>query len=292
LDWNVSGYSKSGKWQVQPNRTAFRARRNGEMDMARPETTNRLFEAHSRSNALVEFDVHANSRAVSPTLQVSAEWQFAFSYFNGRLFDNTLPDCVITFTEHPLAQGYFCAEAFRDRKGTTAHKIALNPIYFAMGDAESFATLVHEMTHMWRHLFGPRNRKGGYGVPGYHDVVWAEKMKSIGLMPSSTGRPGGRQTGFKMNDYPIEGGAFDLACRELLISGHVVNWREGRDLEWTAAPFPHDAQAFGDATASGPKPRRGSTRVCFACARCGLRAWSRPSARISCTDCNQPMRKQ
>lgn len=260
--------------------------------MARPNTTAQLLEAELRDNAPAEFDVHTNSQTISPTLQVSAEWQFAFSHFNKRLFDNALPDCIITFTEYPLAQGYFCAGAFKDRKGATAHKIALNPVYFVIGDGESYATLVHEMTHMWRHLFGPKNRKGGYGAPGYHDVVWAEKMRSIGLMPSSTGKPGGAQTGFSMSDYPIDGGAFDIACRELMIAGHTVNWREGRELEWTAAPSSDGPDVRGDAARPRPKPRRGSTRASFVCTGCGLRALSRPTAQFTCTACALQMLKQ
>ncbi len=260
--------------------------------MARSNSTAQLLEADLRDNLPAEFDVRTNPRAASPTLEIAAEWQGYFKIFNELLFDNTLPDCVITFTENPLAQGYFCAEAFKDRKGATAHKIALNPIYFVIGDAESYATLVHEMAHMWRHLFGPRNRKGGYGAPGYHDVVWADKMQSIGLMPSSTGRPGGARTGFSMSDYPIEGGAFDLACRELMIAGHTVNWREGRDLEWTTSSPNDGPNPRDDVARPKPKPRRGSTRACFVCAGCGLRAWSRPTARLSCTDCAQPMLKQ
>lgn len=37
---------------------------------------------------------------------------------------------------------------------------------------------------------------------------WADKMEGIGLMPSSTGKPGGSRTGEKMADYAIEGGLF------------------------------------------------------------------------------------
>ena len=37
-------------------------------------------------------------------------------------------------------------------------------------------------------------------------------MESIGLMPSSTGEPGGKKTGQKMGDYPIKNGAFYLQC--------------------------------------------------------------------------------
>lgn len=244
-----------------------------------------LFNHATRDNA--EFAVQTNSRAVSPTLQVSTEWQSRYSFFNERLFDSALPDCVITFTKHPLAQGYFCAEAFRDRRGFIAHEIAMNPAYFALGDQESFATLVHEMCHLWRHLFGQRNRKGGMGAPGYHDAVWADRMEAIGLIPSDTGKPGGNRTGFHMRDYAIEGGPFDLACRELLIGGDGVNWRDANVSLWTAAPFDEAGpiRPQGGGRGRGKKP----TRTRFECPGCKLTAQSRRSARIACIDCDLPL---
>jgi predicted SprT family Zn-dependent metalloprotease len=261
--------------------------------MHRRRIRDRLIEGNDRRDIeLPQIDVHPNSKQVSPTLQVSAEWQYYYSYFNHRLFDNLLPDCVITFTKLPGTYGYFCAEAFQDRKGNVADEIAMNPIYFAKGDMESFGTLVHEMCHLWRHRFGPRNRKGGFGAHGYHDKPWADKMVSIGLMPTDTGKPGGKRTGFHMLDYPIEGGPFDLACRELLISGHTVNWRDGRDLAWIFEAFAGAAQPEGGPPSARPKPRRGNTRVRFVCKGCDLIAWSRGSAKLICGACHQPLTAQ
>lgn len=37
---------------------------------------------------------------------------------------------------------------------------------------------------------------------------WADKMQSIGLIPSSSGEPGGKRTGDKMADFPAEDGKF------------------------------------------------------------------------------------
>lgn len=242
----------------------------------------------ARSALPAEFAAQSNSPPESPTTEVAREWQVAFAYFNERLFGGTLPDCLITFTSMPGAQGYFCPESFRNKKGRVAHEIALNPAYFVIGDEETYRTLVHEMVHLWRHVFGRRNRKGGYGAPGYHDIVWAEKMEAIGLMPSDTGKPGGRRTGFSMGDYTIEGGPFDLACRELLISGHEVNWRDGRELVWFADPFAATQDGEAKPTAAA-RARSKSTRTCFVCLGCDLRAWSRRTAKLTCTDCNLPL---
>lgn len=240
-----------------------------------------------RSSDFPEFALQPNSSQASPTLQVSAEWQSRYSFFNARLFDGVLPDCVITFTKLPFAQGYFCADAFRDRDGFVAHEIAMNPTYFDLGDMESFATLVHEMCHLWRHVFGPKNRKGGLGAPGYHDGVWADRMEAIGLMPSDTGRPGGRRTGFHMRDYPIEGGAFDLASRELLIGGEGVNWRDSQTVAWVLNPF----NAEGSSPQDAPRAQRRKTpsRTRFECPGCKLSLHTRRSARLACLDCERPL---
>jgi hypothetical protein len=49
------------------------------------------------------------------------------------------------------------------------------------------STLVHEQAHLWQHHFG----KPGRGR--YHNREWAAKMVEIGLIPSATGEPGGKQ---------------------------------------------------------------------------------------------------
>lgn len=41
-------------------------------------------------------------------------------------------------------------------------------------------------------------------------------MISIGLMPSHTGKPGGKKTGRQMMEYPIDGGLFIETCKGLV----------------------------------------------------------------------------
>ncbi len=224
-----------------------------------------------------------------PTAEAYGHWQSAFAFFNDRLFapafGSALPNALITLTRHPGALGYFCAGAFADGEGAVAHEISMNPSYFAArGDAESYATLAHEMCHLCRHVYGALNRKGGTGVGGYHDAVWADIMERIGLMPSHTGGPGGRRTGYAMTHYVIEGGPFDLACRELLVAGHTINWRDAQTGD--GGPMgPGDPPSAAAGGARQPK----NTRTRFVCCVCDLRAWSRASAKLSCNDCNLPL---
>nr|WP_025465377.1 SprT-like domain-containing protein [Acinetobacter baumannii] len=83
---------------------------------------------------------------------------------------------------------------------------------------EVLQTLVHEMVHAWQFHFGKPGRRG------YHNKEWADKMEAIGLMPSSTGKPGGARTGEKMADYAIPGGLFMQATDKLLTQDFKISW--------------------------------------------------------------------
>lgn len=234
---------------------------------------------------LPEFAAQPNSLPAMPTVEAYGLLQIAFSFFNDKLFDRRLPECLITLTRSSFALGYFCAGAFANRDGQIAHEISMNPRYLtARGDALSYSTLAHEMAHMDRHLNGRPNRKGGKGVGGYHDVVWAETMIRIGLMPSNTGAPDGKRTGYGMSHYIMEGGSFEGACSELLGAGYAINWG---DAQGSGPVGPAGSAPLGLLGPGKPAPR--NTRTRFVCEGCELSAWSRRSARLSCTDCTQSM---
>ena len=71
-------------------------------------------------------------------------------------------------------------------------------------------TMAHEMVHLWQFHFGRPS------VRSYHNKEWGGKMQSIGLMPSNTGKEGGKKTGQQMMDYPIKGGIFLDVCSQLV----------------------------------------------------------------------------
>ncbi len=70
---------------------------------------------------------------MKPTVETYAELQLAYDTFNRRLFDNQLPDCLITLQREKRTYGYFSAARFGNRQGDTVDEIALNPTYFAIG---------------------------------------------------------------------------------------------------------------------------------------------------------------
>lgn len=129
-------------------------------------------------------------------------------YMNELLFESTLTDPVITATHDKKTRAHFAHRRYIDTMtGDTAHEIAVNPMTFCDGDGAArkavAATFVHEMVHQQiEELVG--TPKGG----GYHCKAWAMAMENVGLMPSHTGKPGGRRTGQFVTHYIMDGGPF------------------------------------------------------------------------------------
>jgi predicted SprT family Zn-dependent metalloprotease len=194
-----------------------------------------------------------------------SSFQQAFEYFNRRLFENALPDAMITLQRVTKAKGYFWADQFRHRTaaGRTIDEIALNPDTFdGRTDEDILSTLVHEMTHFWQKVHGKPGRRG------YHNQQWADKMKSIGLQPTSTGGPGGKETGEHMTHLIVAGGVYAVAVAELLARGFA--------LSWNATP-----------AAPGDRKKKKNTRSKFTCPECGANAWAKPGMNLWCGDCTE-----
>lgn len=162
---------------------------------------------------------HPDFEISSPTQQAYAELQQAYDHFNDLLFGGQLPPCLITLQREKATFGYFSSNRFTRADGRFTDEIAMNPTYFAAVPlVETFQTLVHEMVHLWQSHFGSPGRGR------YHNHEWANKMESIGLMPSATGAPGGKRTGDHMADYALKGGRFLQACAALLTSDFTISW--------------------------------------------------------------------
>ena len=142
----------------------------------------------------------------NPTAKTYAALNRAFNFFNGRLFGGELPACLVTLQRKNKAYGYFAGGRFGSKDGTEiTDEIALNPSHFkSRTDKQSLSTLAHEMAHLWQHHFGKPSRAG------YHNKEWAAKMQAIGLHPSDTGQPGGKETGQSCSHFKIG----RASCRE------------------------------------------------------------------------------
>jgi len=161
--------------------------------------------------------------ATAPTEAQYIAYNLAFDFFNDRLWGGALPPCLLTFSlRNKKAMGYYYPRKWtHPSSGAVAAEISLNPEHLKDRDLlDVLSTLVHEMAHHWQYILGDPPRSG------YHDRQWAAEMKRIGLYPSSTGEPGGKETGQRCSHYIIVGGAYEAAFRDL---------PEEAALPWTTA---------------------------------------------------------
>jgi hypothetical protein len=208
-----------------------------------------------------------------PSAQVYPPLLDLFDHCNRDLFNSALTDCIVTLRARKNSLGFYHAKKFVSLDDPTAFvdEIALNPEAFSKCSLRGVAdTFVHEMCHHARqHCGAPPPRSG------YHDEKWAAIMRSIGLMPSDTGAVGGRQTGYRMSDYVIEGGPFALSFERLAATGWSIGWAD-------VAALALDPE-FVEGGVAVKSPRR--TRESFRCDACTMTAESRASAQLVCLPC-------
>lgn len=207
-----------------------------------------------------------------PTIETYGALQYALNVYNGRLFGGRLPKCMITLHRSGGAFGYFWGNKFAetDNPQNLANEIALNPALMVdRSDEEILSTFVHELTHHWQFYLSEKpNRR--LKCRSYHDLEWAGKMEEIGLIPSDTGKPGGKKTGTRVSHYIEEGGPFQIVTRELLATGFTLKWADAQ----SQAIMPG-----GEDTGSQKKDQ---SKRKFNCPSCGQNAWAKHSARLMC----------
>jgi len=226
-----------------------------------------------------------------PTKDAYGELDQAYHHFNVELFGGQLPSCLLTLQREKKTYGYFSAGRFINQTDKSfTDEIALNPAYFGVVPLkEVMQTVVHEMVHLWQHHFGKPGRRR------YHNREWGEKMKAVGLMPSDTGKPGGKQTGERMADSAIEGGVFDQAFEKLVNSDFRITWYDyfpSRHVTAQALQAALEGAVEGvdpenvTAPTEGPASTSKPTRVKYTCAPCKINLWGKPSLKLICGECS------
>lgn len=212
----------------------------------------------------------ASPAALTPTEATYQAFQSAYDHFNRELFQNQLPPCLITLSRRDRrTYGHFSPARFREIDGQRrTDEIAMNPQHFLERQmAEVLSTLAHEMAHAWQAHFGKPSRGS------YHNKQWAEKMKQIGLYPSSTGLPDGKETGQHMSHYTIKNGPFQSASKSLLSDGFSLAWGEllSRVNRKHRSPDGDDDDR--------------TNRVKYTCPQCSVNAWGKPRLSLICGVC-------
>ena len=192
-----------------------------------------------------------------PTPAQFSAYQQAFDYLNRTLFDNSLPDCMLSFSRRRRSSHtLFTAEQWREESGSAASEISLNIKQLCESEPiDVLATLVRQMVHLWQERFG------NPACNGYYNREWAEKMMEIGLIPSATGLPGGKQTGQGVKHFIEPNGRFERAFRKMP----------------TAFLWPFRPTVFANQKAKGY-----SEKVMYQCVGCGTKVWGKGGLGLLC----------
>lgn len=183
--------------------------------------------------------------------------------------------------------GYFSHNRFVNKEGEKTDEIALNPSYFAaVPIVQVMQTMAHEMCHQYQHYHGKPGRSR------YHNIEFGGIMKARGLMPSSTGRPGGQTTGDRMSDYPIPKGLFIEACRDLLTQNYRISWYDRyivpisvRLQDDQTLDLPDAGKEIPNVDLAKPDNKKNkSNRAKYTCS-CKTNIWGKPDLRIFCETC-------
>lgn len=240
---------------------------------------------------------------MKPTYATFSELQKAYDHFNEALFDSKLPGCLLSLQRIKRTMGYFSSKRFTNSQGSVIDEIAVNPEYFAIVPLlEVMQTLAHEMVHQWQHHFGRPGRAR------YHNTEWADKMEAVGLMPSHTGKAGGKRTGDHMADYVIADGAFVQACKSLLTKQFKIVWfdrypprrsaiaalEEGDDgheelAELNEMDFTIPINTESLSMAAPDENKNKTNRHKYNCVNCEINLWGRPKINVICGTCNTPL---
>ena len=251
---------------------------------------------------------------ITPTEELYSALQAAYNHFNSNLFDAKLPPILFTFQRQQGMMGYFSPNRWTSSQGKNCHEIAINPLYVGRAKLiELMQTLVHEMTHCWQYCYGTPGRMS------YHNKEWSDKMISIGLMSTSTGKPGGKKVGQHMGDYPVANGVFVLECVTLLSTKNFnLPWVDrfsmcpgksggdnanehyenmllsdalsGVDPDIASQLTSNLRNLFNNELFESSSPQKNKkTKLKYTCFKCGINVWGKIGLSLRCDDCDHPM---
>lgn len=219
-----------------------------------------------------------------PTKKFYGLFQYIFDYYNDYLFGGDIKDCLIVITRQKKVMGHYAYKRWFHIEDQETDELALNPSMFLLYPLiEICQTMVHEMCHGWQYHYGTPSR------PGYHNKEWGEKMITLGLMPSDTGKPGGKTTGQSMADYPLEGGLFLEVTEKLMndeiFAGLYVEVNPGilDQLTENEPLFDQIKNLHLQQGQSQERPKHQKVKYSCSCSN----VWGKPGLELSCNLCGE-----
>lgn len=157
-----------------------------------------------------------DSTDTTPTRDVADHIQILFDYFNASLFSSELPtDCMLTFATFGRSKAYFTPSRWKETgREKTAHELSLNPTLFNDPKEIALAWLVRLQVQLFQSEHGI-DRSLRSLEKRYYNREFSDKMAAIGLPCSSDGTPEGEKTGYTMQHWIEEGGAYEQAVKAM-----------------------------------------------------------------------------
>ena len=207
--------------------------------------------------------------------KVFADFEAVFDCTNNTFFAGKLRPATFSFTRDPRVKSAFLRDRYQSINGQSAHRIVLNSEYARSigypGTMELIGFSIAQLAHA---ELGPEGKNGKRGTPGYIDGWTREQLLRMGLRPFA--KDDERQLGYGLSVSAVADCPFDLMCREMLVAGFAIRWRERPAADAEA----EDAGPEG----AEPQPKKPS-RARFQCRDCGLIAHAKPSTHLLC-GCN------
>lgn len=228
-------------------------------------------------------------KIMEPTKEQFYAFQGLFDYFNKNLFDGQLPDVILNFSRKNQTAGFFAPARWQRITGEDKHEISINPFSLSQGKEYVIQTLVHEMCHLWQQEFGEPSRSG------YHNKEWATKMEACGLVPSSTGKVGGKKTGQHMADYLAPDGKLEKLIQAMPDSIWLpFKAIETMDVEDLKEMLKEAEESGNDQEVKEiqelleeveSKKKKNKTK--YSCPGCSVNIWGKPDLNVRCGYCDE-----
>lgn len=252
----------------------------------------------------------------------------AYQFFNKRLFSDQLPGCLITFQRQPRLMGYVAFKRWVNAEGKTIDELAINPAYFANYPITTILqTLCHEMVHIWQEYFGHPSRSGYHNSEWADKMIKIGLMPSatgkaggptVGQTMSDYIIEGGRfeaacsellTSGFQVRWFdtvqmppPRKQVSRKEHSNVISISRNIqpspalanpVYENFPIDLAEVAQKYEQQLQSEGLKSPHTPiqtsKGQNKTNRHKYYCPSCFMQVWGKPSLKILCLDCSQPL---
>ena len=95
-------------------------------------------------------------------------------------------------------------------------------------------------------------------------------MREIGLIPTDTGKPEGKETGQSVSHLIAEDGLYARAAAKLLGEHPAILYQD---------------RSVDDAI----RKKKAASKTKYTCTVCGLNAWAKPNVQLICGSCQEIM---